>query len=95
MGFPEVKFGDCQECGGKSGPQTEGLTGADAEARQTSGEDGYDPGNGTELQEYKGRQLCPLCIERLKSDEESLRDAKKHAEDEKFRGKAGFANSIT
>ncbi len=87
MGFPEVKFGDCQECGGKGADQSSGLTGADAPYR--------DAGNGTELQEYKGRQLCPLCIERLKSDKESLRDVTKHAEAEKFRGKAGFTNSVS
>lgn len=85
--FPEVKFGICEECGGQGADQTSGLTGADASARDT--------GNGTELQKYKGRNLCPLCIERLKSDEESLMDAKRHAEDEKFRGRAGFANSIS
>lgn len=88
MGFPEVKFGICQECGGQGADQTVGLTDADAAARDTSG-------NGTELQDYKGRKLCPLCIQRLKDDEKSLQDAKRHAEAEKFRGRAGFENSIT
>ena len=95
MSFPGTKFGICQECGADGSPQTADLTTADAVARITSGADGYDPGNGTELQEYRGRMLCPLCIERLKSDEESLQVAKKHAEAERFRGKAGFVNSVS
>jgi hypothetical protein len=94
MSFPEFRFGTCQECGADGVPQTVGLTGADAAARTTSGADGYDPGNGTELKKYRGRLLCPLCVEKVKSDEQSLRDSKKHAEEEKFRGKAGFVNSV-
>ena len=93
--FPDIRFGICQVCGAKGGPQTDSLTSADAAARSTSGEDGYDPGNGVVLEKYKGKFMCPVCINDAKNNTESLRSAKKHAGEEKFRGKAGFVNTIS
>jgi len=94
MSFPETKFGICQVCGGKGGPQTDDLTDADAVARTTPGADGYDPGNGVVLEEYEGKLMCPVCINEAKADKESLGSASKHAEAERFRAEAGFKNAV-
>jgi len=94
MSFPDIKFGICQQCGAKGGPQTADLTSADAAARSTSGEDGYDPGNGVILKKHNGKLMCEVCINDLKNDAQSLLSAKKHAEAERFRAKAGFQNTV-
>ena len=94
MSFPDIKFGICQQCGAKGGPQTVGLTSADAAARSTPGADGYDPGNGVILKKYKGKLMCEVCINDLKNDDQSLLSAKKHAEADRFRSKAGFQNTV-
>jgi hypothetical protein len=86
MSFPDTIFGICQVCGADGRDQTVGLTSADAAARDLTG-------NGIELKKYLGRFLCPICIQDAKADAESLLSAKKHAEAERFRGKAGFLNS--
>ncbi len=88
MSFPDNKFGTCQRCGMDGRDQTADLTGADAAARSTTG-------NGVYLELYDGKKLCNVCINELKSEQESLEMARKHAEAEKFRGKAGFQNSIS
>lgn len=88
MSFPEIKFGICQRCGGDGRDQTEDLTDADAPARTLIG-------NGVELEKYDDKLLCNVCINELKADQESLEDQRKQAEEEKFRMKAGFLNSVT
>lgn len=88
MGFPEIIFGSCQRCGGNGADQPSGLSSADAAARDTTG-------NGTELEEYEGEFLCSVCINIIKADQESLLEREKHAEAEKFRGKAGFKNIVS
>ncbi len=88
MSNSDVRIGVCSVCGMDGRDQTEDLTGADASARSTTG-------NGVPLEKYKGKLMCPLCVEITKADEESLRDAKKHAEKDKFLGKAGFVNSVS
>lgn len=87
MSFPETKFGICTRCGGDGRDQTADLTGADAAA-------GSGSANGVELEEYDGKMLCPVCITQLKSEAKSLTDSQKHAEEEKFRGQAGFDTSV-
>jgi len=87
MSFPEIRFGICQVCGASGGDQTEDLTSADAEARSATG-------NGVVLEKYKGKLMCPVCINEAKADSESLQEAKKHASDERFRDKAGFVNTV-
>jgi len=94
MGFPETKFGICLVCGAKGQPQSDNLSNADAPARTTSGVDGYDPGNGVILKVFRGLLSCEVCINEAKADTESLQDAKKHAAEERFRGKAGFVNTV-
>lgn len=94
MSFPEIRFGICEVCGAKGSPQTVDLTTADAAARLTPGADGYDPGNGVVLEMYKGKLTCEICINDTKNDDQSLLSAKKHAEAERFRSKAGFQNTI-
>ena len=94
MGFPDIKFGTCQVCNAKGAPQTEDLSSADAPARTTSGVDGYDPGTGVVLIKYKGKLMCPVCINEAKADTKSLQDAKKHAAKDRFIGKASFNNSV-
>uniref|UniRef100_A0A6M3IJ22 Uncharacterized protein n=1 Tax=viral metagenome TaxID=1070528 RepID=A0A6M3IJ22_9ZZZZ len=86
--FPSISFGTCERCGMDGRDQTVGLTGADAAARSTTG-------NGVELKSYDGKKLCDACINELKADKQSLQDAKKHAEKDKFLGKAGFVNTIS
>lgn len=94
MAFPEIKFGICLVCGARGRPQTEDLSSADAPARSTSGEDGYDPGNGVILKVFRGVLSCGVCINEAKADSESLLDAKKQADEERFRSKAGFVNTV-
>lgn len=81
-------------CGAKGGPQTASLTSADVAARTTAGADGYDPGNGVILKKHEGKLMCEVCINDLKNDAQSLLSAKKHAEAERFRSKAGFQNTV-
>jgi hypothetical protein len=88
MGFPEIVFGRCQRCGGNGADQSSGLGSADAAARDTAG-------NGLELEQYDGHFYCPVCINIIKADAESLLERQKHAEAEKFRGKAGFTNTVS
>lgn len=87
MNFPDVKFGICQVCNADGRDQTAELTSADAPARVTSG-------NGIVLEEYLGKLMCNACINIAKSDKESLQSAKKHAEAERFRAKAGFITTV-
>ena len=90
MGFPKTIIGTCEECGMDGHDvATASLTGADAEERDHAGDS-----LGVELIEHQGRMLCDVCINRLKSDDESMESARKHAEAQKFRTKAGFVNSI-
>ncbi len=90
MGFPKTIIGTCEECGMDGHDEvTANLTSADAAERDGAGES-----LGVELWEYQGRMLCNVCIERLKSDDESRESARKHADEQKFRTKAGFENSI-
>ncbi len=89
MSFPEIKFGVCPECGskGKDYPAS-ALTSADAQ-------DNLDTtGHGVVLEYYNGKLMCELCKKQKQADEESLNSASKHAEEEKFRQKAGFTQSI-
>lgn len=87
MSFPDTIFGICQVCGSDGRDQTENLTGADAEARDTTG-------NGVELEKYKGRYLCPICIKEEKARESGRIEAYKHAEAERFRQQSGFTNTV-
>lgn len=85
--IPEIRFGICQVCGADGRDQTEDLTGADAAARSATG-------NGVVLEKFEGILMCPVCIADRKNDRESILSAKKHAEAEKFRAKAGFVNTV-
>ena len=86
-GFPEITFG-IGACACRGADQSEDLTSADAVARDTTG-------NGAKLVLYNGKYMCQICIDRIKADEESYEDARKQAEAEKFRGKAGFVNTVS
>ena len=85
--FPDTIFGTCQVCGANGGDQTVDLTDADASARDAVG-------NGVVLEKYKGKLMCPVCINEAKADATSLQDTKKHAASERFRDKAGFVNTV-
>jgi hypothetical protein len=87
--FPLVIFGKCQECGqdGRDYPAAS-LTTADAQGNLKA------TGNGVQLEYYEGRYICELCKNTITSDKESLESARKHANSELFRQRAGFTNSI-
>lgn len=87
MSFPRIKFGSCDRCGTSGGDQSASLTGADASARDTTG-------NGVELTEYDGMNLCRPCLRIVVGDQESLNAIPKRINEERFRGKAGFQTSI-
>ena len=87
MSFPETIFGICQVCGANGGDQTADLSGADAPARDTSG-------NGVILEEYDGKMMCKLCVHQKKADEESKADTAKRSDEERFRQAAGFVNTV-
>lgn len=84
--FPNIIFGICEICGGQGGDYPTPGSG-NAPARDTVG-------NGVVLEWYQGKLVCNVCKTTLKSDDESLLSAQKHAEEEKFRAKAGFRNSV-
>ena len=86
MSFPEIIFGICQVCGADGGDDPNPSS-ADAAARDTSG-------SGVPLEEYEGKMMCKLCIQRKKADEESRISTERRSEDERFRQAAGFTNSI-
>jgi len=85
--FPFIRFGVCPECGADGRDQTEDLTSADAPARDLTG-------NGIRLILHKGKVTCNVCANESDANQESIANAKKHAESEKFRDKAGFINSV-
>jgi hypothetical protein len=87
VNFPEIKFGRCPVCGSKGDDKTSGLTSADSTSDT-------DPGTGVILDNYDGKLMCEICRNRLRADAESKLAARKHSEEEKFRGKAGFKKSI-
>ncbi len=87
MSFPEVIWGTCQECGANGGDHANPSS-ADASARDSVG-------NGVPLEEYDGKKLCKLCIQRKKADEETKVDTDRHSEEERFRQAAGFVNTIS
>ncbi len=80
-------FGICQRCGSDGRSQSDDLTGADAPASETTG-------NGVELEKFRGQYLCPVCINEIKNEGQSLRSATKHAAEERFRAQAGFVQTI-
>jgi len=85
MGFPEIKFGICTRCGGKSADY----------ATPGSGNAAYrDSGNGLVLEYYDGKLMCPMCISLEKAKEESLISSERHADEEKFRERVGFKHSV-
>ncbi len=90
MSFPEIKFGVCQICGGKGGDDPDPGS-ADAPPRDLIG-------NGVVLENYnyKGKLVlvCNICKNKLIGEEESLIVAQKSAQDEKFKGSAGFKNRV-
>lgn len=90
MSFPNTRFGICNVCGADSGDYPAGdLTLADSQSN-------LDPtGNGVVLVEYQGKFMCENCKKEKQADEESLIIAKKHAEEQKFRDKAGFVDIVT
>lgn len=84
--FPDKVFGECPVCGNGGGDAQ--LTSADAAVRDAAG-------NGYELFLYEGQYMCELCIKERKADDASLEEARRHAEEEQFRSKAGFKRRIT
>ena len=86
MSFPEIIFGICQECGGQGGDYASPGNG-NADARDTTG-------NGLVLEYYDGKYVCSMCKQTLINNEQSLLAAEKHADEQKFRAKAGFLNSV-
>lgn len=84
-----VTFGKCSRCGN---------SGADYAASELSSADATSDldttGNGVKLEKFRGEWLCPMCIKEIKQDEESIRHAKRHADTERFRGRAGFSNNV-
>ena len=85
--FPYIMFGICDVCGGKGGDDPDPGN-ANAPARDTTG-------NGLVLEWFDGLRMCNICIHKRKADEESLLMAERHAEEDRFRGQAGFVNSIS
>jgi len=86
--FPEIKFGVCQYCGGKGAdyPAAD-LTYADAQ-------DNLDEtGNGIPLVDYDGMLVCEMCRDTLENRKESLRQAERLAEEQRFRDNAGFVRT--
>lgn len=90
MSFPEIQFGICNVCGGKGADYPDPGS-ADASPRDLTG-------NGEVLEDYnyKGKlvKVCNVCKNKLIADEESLIIADKAAADERFKGAAGFKNSV-
>ena len=86
MAFPEIKFGICNICGGKGGDYASPGAG-NAAARDTVG-------NGLVLEWYDGKLVCEMCKKILIADEESLVSSERHAEEQRFRDKAGFKRSV-
>jgi len=85
MSFPEIIFGVCPVCGGRGG---EAGSDSSADASNTS------DGNGLELEYYRGDLMCKMCKDRLIADEESIKEADKHAKEDEFRANAGFKRTV-
>lgn len=84
-----VTFGKCPRCGANGGdyPAAD-ISDADSDSNLEV------VGNGVKLELFRGDWLCPMCVKEIKQDEESRKHAKKHADAERFRGRAGFSNSV-
>ena len=89
MSFPETKFGICPVCGANASDYSAGaLTLADSQSNLDA------TGSGVKLVEYQGKVMCELCKKTKQADEESNISAKKHAEEQRFRDKAGFVDTV-
>ena len=84
--FDRIVWGYCPRCGGR-GADDPDAGNADAEATDTDG-------NGTRLYLYKGEYYCDVCIKEMQANEVSIRSAEKHAKQDEFLARAGFAKSI-
>uniref|UniRef100_A0A6H1ZNQ9 Uncharacterized protein n=2 Tax=viral metagenome TaxID=1070528 RepID=A0A6H1ZNQ9_9ZZZZ len=86
MSFPDTIFGKCPICG-YAGDDASDAQRTDADASNS------DSGNGVVLIEYQGKVMCEVCKNRLESNEQSKQSAKKHAEEDRFRSRAGFKHT--
>lgn len=83
-------FGICPVCSSDGGDYPAPvLTGADSQSNIDATQEGVP------LFWHNGKIMCQTCKNRLIADEESRVAARKHAEDEQFRAKAGFVKTIT
>ena len=86
---PNTIFGVCSRCNAK---------GADAPAVDLTEADAQDnldaAGNGVELFLHDGEYICQLCIKDIEADEESREDARRQADEEKFRQQVGFTKRV-
>ncbi len=88
MGNPEnAIFGICKVCGADGGDDP-AASGADTPATDVTG-------NGVPLVYYEGDLMCELCKKQKQAEVESLENAERHADEERFRQQAGFTNTIT
>ena len=86
MSFPNIRFGICPVCGAA------GVDDPDATDADTSATD--SDGHGVVLVLHNGKMMCEPCKNWMINNEQSKLSASKHAEEERFRSKAGFRYSL-
>ena len=90
MRFPETVYGRCDYTG-HMGPQYD----SDSSNLHTNADAVHgDTGSGFKLVEFEGKYVCPNCKRRIQNDRISENSARKHSEEESFRGNAGFSRLI-
>jgi len=87
MSIPRVTFGDCKRCGG-TGPD-------DADPGDGNSTSNLDTvGNGYRLLLFRGEYVCDQCKTDILNDEQSMMAAEGHRDEDVFRARAGFEDSI-
>ena len=82
MNFPSTVYGRC-DFSGHMGPEYSTVSSADIVHGGS--------GSGFKLIEFEGKFICPNCKRRILNDRESIKQARKHSEEEAFRASTGYS----
>jgi len=92
MSFPKIVYGTCPRCGDKAADDTTPNANYDG---TPNSESDIQAGNGVILELYGDEYICHMCKKRIQADEESFIIAEEISEDQNFRDRVGFTNTIT
>lgn len=97
--IPKRIFGKCPVCGNDGTDSDTAESGCDAGGSYTDdlgvSQSRPSSGNGIKLLKFRGETMCWLCKQEILEREAGDREAELSAEQESFRTRVGFSNTIT